>query len=620
MASILNQLDQLVTTAINTNIYTDTNTYLNTVGVARNNNIASQVQQVRQNVAFSPAAIQPSALSFANSPSAGLIPEQGNIQNNLFTDQEFQIGGKFAPVAGTTPSSLRYFDVFAIAHWARNVFTELGVLANPQTGVRSAESITKGISFLSSQLLLNFMNPGDIQVGGVANQIYNPLSFALSLVPLMRTSTTLASTNSAAALSITGDVYKSATRAAAELGNDRMLLMRQGFYQKSIDGTDVSKLDGPLTGFLGDIAKQGDPDTLQKPGIPISIEAQVDQQGLLAPLAQFSDVHKNIYTSETQYLDNPVMDLQRLAQISKDFEGTPLARPPGELKLDALFVTSKFPGGAKNAKTQYSWVAKKNFSDGFPSVATARPSDLSVRVDVREDPNTGLVPGNSPIPDDEIYMPFMFQDLRDSPAQLLYFRAFLKGDIAETFTPDWQIERYYGRVDQVPIYMGTIRTTILSFDVVAWSPADLPLMWKKLHKLQSMVYPAYDTRGFLKASPIIRMRVGDLICASGKRGLPGYITSLDFSYDDGIWEIDTDFKIPRKVSVSLSYTILHEGNPGIYPFSTNSISVDGSLENPDNIRTFGAMTTQVFGDGSSMLKVNHGDIRGIIETTEEDII
>jgi hypothetical protein len=175
------------------------------------------------------------------------------------------------------------------------------------------------------------------------------------------------------------------------------------------------------------------------------------------------------------------------------------------------------------------------------------------------------------IDDNQIYMPFMFEDLRMKPSQYLYFRAFLKPGLSEMFAPEWQTERYYGRVDQVPIYMGTTRTVNVAFDVVAWSPADLIVIWKKLKKLQSMVYPMYDVKGFMSAGPIIRMRIGDLIATTNGRGLPGYITSMDWSYDDGIWNITKDEKVPRKVSVSLGYTILHEGNVGVYPYTKNTV-------------------------------------------------
>ena len=173
--------------------------------------------------------------------------------------------------------------------------------------------------------------------------------------------------------------------------------------------------------------------------------------------------------------------------------------------------------------------------------------------------------------DGSVYMPFMFQDLRDTPEKFLYFRAFFKPDtLTETFTPDWSLDKYYGRVELIPIYTGTMRIITFSFDVVCWKPDDLPIMWRKLHKLQSLVYPKFDNNGFLHSSPIIRLRVGDVFSVAAgegttatKKGLSGYINSIDFSYDN-VWNIKDNLRTPRKVTVSLSFTALHESNPGIY--------------------------------------------------------
>jgi hypothetical protein len=217
--------------------------------------------------------------------------------------------------------------------------------------------------------------------------------------------------------------------------------------------------------------------------------------------------------------------------------------------------------------------------------------------------------------DNGIYMPFMFQDLRDKPEKFLYFRAFLKEGLTETFTPDWQVDRYYGRVDQIPIYKGTIRTVNVAFDVVAWDPKDLPVIYRKLDKLQSMVYPLYDTKGFLKTGPIVKMRIGDLFAAGNKKGIPGYITYLDFAYDDGIWNIQENFKVPRKISVSLSYTVIHDGNPGVYPFSQWSVA-EGSTNanNQQGIATFGTLSTVPATDPSgTTFKVSKAEVRKIFE-------
>lgn len=234
-------------------------------------------------------------------------------------------------------------------------------------------------------------------------------------------------------------------------------------------------------------------------------------------------------------------------------------------------IPSRFPTfGTK------SFSGFERIRDAVSVLPAIRPKDTPENVNARiNDADVdGIIDfGDQPL-EDVIYMPLTFQDLRDgdiSQGKFLYFRAFIKPDsVTETFTPSWNETKYYGRVDNIPIYMGTSRIIGFSFDVVAFQPADLPVVYRKLHKLQSMVYPFFDNEGFLSAGPIIRMRMGDLFSTMnhGKLGLPGYLTSLDISYDN-IWNIEKDFKVPRKATVSISFTVLHEGNPGTYPTSPN---------------------------------------------------
>jgi len=230
--------------------------------------------------------------------------------------------------------------------------------------------------------------------------------------------------------------------------------------------------------------------------------------------------------------------------------------------------------------------------------------------------STGI--SKSLISEGGIYMPFMFQDLRDATDSFLYFRAFLKDGLSENFTPDWQLERYYGRVDHVPIYVGTTRTINLGFDMVAWSPRDLKVMYKKMQKLQSMVYPLYDSQGFMKQGPIIRMRIGDLIAGEGNKGLPGYITAMDFSYDDGIWNIETDLKAPRKISVTISYTVLHDGNPGLYQYESAEINGNGTLDSETTVNNgehiFGTGRFSTGDNAKTKIQVSTEEIRKIFKS------
>jgi hypothetical protein len=124
------------------------------------------------------------------------------------------------------------------------------------------------------------------------------------------------------------------------------------------------------------------------------------------------------------------------------------------------------------------------------------------------------------------YMPFYFHDLRTN--EIISFHAFL-GNLQETFSPKWESTEGFGRVDDVHTYKSTSRTISLNFTVVSTSPDDFDDMWVKINKLVTLVYPQFDsgrrvqsdsngTDRFIQpfsqtftASPIIRMRVGDVI-------------------------------------------------------------------------------------------------------------
>jgi len=122
------------------------------------------------------------------------------------------------------------------------------------------------------------------------------------------------------------------------------------------------------------------------------------------------------------------------------------------------------------------------------------------------------------------YVPFYFQDLRTN--EIVAFHAFLDS-ISDDYSPEWSSMSGYGRMDSIQIYNKTTRAISISFMVAATSPDDFDEMWWSINKLTSLVYPQWtagtamqdsDKKGFIMpfsqipaASPIIRMRIGDLI-------------------------------------------------------------------------------------------------------------
>lgn len=174
-------------------------------------------------------------------------------------------------------------------------------------------------------------------------------------------------------------------------------------------------------------------------------------------------------------------------------------------------------------------------------------------------------PGGGPgdeTPPDSVYLPLCFTDLRPigNVFRTVYFRPIITS-LTEGLAPEWNKAQFYGRVDPVATYMSTARTISLSFELHAFGPEDVKTIYQKLHWLSSMVYPEYDNNLVYRSGPVVRMRIGDLVNAvgpEGGRGLPGIIESLDYDYSDSLWELKENFKLPRQVNVSLTFTVLHD--------------------------------------------------------------
>jgi hypothetical protein len=126
---------------------------------------------------------------------------------------------------------------------------------------------------------------------------------------------------------------------------------------------------------------------------------------------------------------------------------------------------------------------------------------------------------------DSEYVPFYFQDLRTN--EIVAFHAFLE-DISDDYSPEWNSVGGFGRMDPVQIFSKTSRSVSISFIVAATSKDDFDQMWFQLNKLTTLIYPQWSPGTAVKdpaegkghimpfsqvpaASPLIRLRVGDLI-------------------------------------------------------------------------------------------------------------
>ena len=158
------------------------------------------------------------------------------------------------------------------------------------------------------------------------------------------------------------------------------------------------------------------------------------------------------------------------------------------------------------------------------------------------------------------YVPFYFHDIRTN--EIISFHAFLE-QLSDAFSPSYNPSSGYGRMDPVQIYKGTTRSINISFYIAATSKKDFNEMWWKVNKLVTLVYPQWSkgTKVFdevgggnifiqpfsqvITASPMIRLRVGDLIKSN--------YSELALARQFGIGNVDTNIL----------------GRPGIAPSATD---------------------------------------------------
>jgi len=125
------------------------------------------------------------------------------------------------------------------------------------------------------------------------------------------------------------------------------------------------------------------------------------------------------------------------------------------------------------------------------------------------------------------YTPFYIHDLRTN--EVIAFHAFLE-TVTDGFSASFTSTKSYGRADPVYSYNSTTRSISVTFSVVSTNREDFDEMWFKINKLTTLMYPQYTKGEKIKgknnlfdyefeapfsqvygATPVVRMRIGDLI-------------------------------------------------------------------------------------------------------------
>ena len=161
---------------------------------------------------------------------------------------------------------------------------------------------------------------------------------------------------------------------------------------------------------------------------------------------------------------------------------------------------------------------------------------------------------------DSEYMPFSIQDLRTN--EVIGLPAFIQS-ISDDFSANYASSQGFGRTDPVFSYQKTTRQIALTFQLVAMNQTDHHYVWGVINKMVAMLYPQRDAGQLRKtadekvsfiqpfsqrvsASPIVRIRVGDVIAsnrsASAMKRIFGGSTLLRTKPEDVGEEVTEPFK------------------------------------------------------------------------------
>lgn len=281
----------------------------------------------------------------------------------------------------------------------------------------------------------------------------------------------------------------------------------------------------------------------------------------------------NLYTPNDTHSDGQAISVDSLVNAALNIPGevSPFVRiVDGITRFDSSrFFQERRPDGSMPESVAAVVRARSQAEDVSRSrLAASAATDGIIRASVRGEGPDGTVLSNTQDPsevvdDDDARVPIVITDIRQLPNRLfrsIYFRP-LNIDFSFGFSPEFSNGSGFGRVDPIVGYQGTGRNVSLSFDVIAMCPEDLTVIYQKMHWLNSMVYPSYDSNSLIVGGPIVRLRIGDVL-ATDLGGVPGIIKSLGYQFTEQTWELARGHKVPRGYKVSIEFLVLHDGPVG----------------------------------------------------------
>ena len=142
------------------------------------------------------------------------------------------------------------------------------------------------------------------------------------------------------------------------------------------------------------------------------------------------------------------------------------------------------------------------------------------------------------------YMPFYIKDMRTN--EIISFHAFLD-TYSDGFSATYSGITGLGRIEPAHIYESSQRSIGISFTMIAFSEEDMDMLYWKLNKLVTLMYPQFskgtqligpDQKKFYMpfsqiptASPMVRIRIGDILTNNFSKASAARM--LGVGYDEG---------------------------------------------------------------------------------------
>lgn len=202
-------------------------------------------------------------------------------------------------------------------------------------------------------------------------------------------------------------------------------------------------------------------------------------------------------------------------------------------------------------------------------------------------------------------------------------------EFADQYSSNWNTETVYGRMDPLATFQNTQRQISLSFDVPSGDFEQAEDNLRNIDRLTQFLYPAYNEgprsqQNTLKAGPLIGLRFSNLISNAGNGDqLLGYLGGVNYTPDmaqGGFFKpgspSDGGLFVPKVISISLQYTVLHQHLAGWSPASEAAPGIGGATMTFGGDSTIDATFPHMAGNPTPVATNNTGTPEGGSNTTQ----